>query len=163
MWKQVASACVRSQFSHVRLFTALWTVAHQAPLSMGFSRQYWKGLLCPPRGYLTHPRIKFMSLKVSCTCRWGGSEVKASACNAETWVWFLGWEDPLEKEMAPYSSTLAWRIPWTEKPGRLQSMWSQRVRYDWATSSHTHSLFTTSTTWEAQDYCNIHIKVGMEW
>ena len=40
----------------------------------------------------------------------------------ETWVQFLGWEDPLEKEMATHSSILAWRIPWTEEPGRLQSM-----------------------------------------
>ena len=37
----------------------------------------------------------------------------------ETWVWSLGWEDPLEKEMATHSSTLAWEIPWTEKPGKL--------------------------------------------
>ena len=37
----------------------------------------------------------------------------------ETWVLFLGWEDPLEKEMATHSSILAWRIPWTEEPGRL--------------------------------------------
>ena len=42
----------------------------------------------------------------------------------------LGWEDPLEKEMATHSSTLAWKIPWTEEPGRLQSMGSQRVRHD---------------------------------
>ena len=48
----------------------------------------------------------------------------------ETWVRSLGWEDPLEKEMATHSSTLAWKIPWTEKPGRLQSMGSQRVRHD---------------------------------
>ena len=42
----------------------------------------------------------------------------------------LGWEDALEKEMATHSSVLAWRIPWTEKPSRLQSMGSQRVRHD---------------------------------
>ena len=42
----------------------------------------------------------------------------------------LGWEDPLEKEMAMRSSTLAWKIPWTEEPDRLQSMGSQRVRHD---------------------------------
>ena len=48
----------------------------------------------------------------------------------ETQVQSLGWEDPLVKEMAPHSSTLAWKIPWTEKPGRLQSMGSQRVRHD---------------------------------
>ena len=48
----------------------------------------------------------------------------------ETWVQSLGWEDPLEKEMATHSSTLTWKIPWTEEPGRLQSMGSQRVRHD---------------------------------
>ena len=51
----------------------------------------------------------------------------------ETWVQTLGGEDPLEKEMATHSSILAWRIPWTEEPGGLQFMRSQRVRYDWAT------------------------------
>ena len=45
----------------------------------------------------------------------------------ETWVQFLGWEDPLEKEMATHSSILAWEIPWTEEPGGLQSTGSQRV------------------------------------
>ena len=52
----------------------------------------------------------------------------------ETWVQSLGWEYPLEKEMATHSSILAWRISWTEEPGRLQSTGSQRVRHDWATS-----------------------------
>ena len=59
----------------------------------------------------------------------------------ETWVRSLGREDPLEKEMATHSSILAWRIPWREEPGGLQSMGSQRVRHDWATSL-THSLIT---------------------
>ena len=48
----------------------------------------------------------------------------------ETQVRSLGREDPLEKEMAIHSSTIAWKIPWTEEPGRLQSMGSQRVRHD---------------------------------
>ena len=48
----------------------------------------------------------------------------------ETWVQPLGWEDPLEEGMATHSRTLAWRIPWTEEPGRLYSIGSQRVRYD---------------------------------
>ena len=48
----------------------------------------------------------------------------------ETWVRSLGREDPLEKEMATHSSTLAWRIPWREEPGRLPSMGSQRVGHD---------------------------------
>ena len=51
----------------------------------------------------------------------------------ETWVWSLGGEDPLEEGMATHSSILAWRIPWTEEPGGLQSMGSQRVGHDWAT------------------------------
>ena len=46
----------------------------------------------------------------------------------EMWVQSLGWEDPLEEEMATHSSILAWRIPWTEEPGGLQSRGSQRVR-----------------------------------
>ena len=57
----------------------------------------------------------------------------------ETWVWSPGWEDPLEKGMATHSSILAWRIPWTEKPGGLQSMGSQRIRHDWATNTHAHT------------------------
>ena len=48
----------------------------------------------------------------------------------ETWVRSLGWEDPLEKEMATHSSTLAWKTPWTEEHGSLQSMGSQRVGHD---------------------------------
>ena len=48
----------------------------------------------------------------------------------ETWVRYLGREDPLEKEMATHSSTLAWKIPWTEDPSRLQSMGSQIVGHD---------------------------------
>ena len=48
----------------------------------------------------------------------------------EAWVQALGREDPLEKEMAIHSSTIAWKIPWTEEPSRLQSMGSQRVGHD---------------------------------
>ena len=48
----------------------------------------------------------------------------------ETWIWSLGWEDPLEKEMATHSSILAWKISWTEEPGGLQSMGLQRVGHD---------------------------------
>ena len=51
----------------------------------------------------------------------------------ETWVRSLGLEDLLEKEISTHSSILAWKIPWTEEPGRLQSMGSQRVRHDWVT------------------------------
>ena len=57
----------------------------------------------------------------------------------EIQVWSLGQEDPQEKEMATHSNILAWKIPWMKEPGRLQSMRSQRVRDDWATSLE-HSL-----------------------
>ena len=57
----------------------------------------------------------------------------------EVWVWSLGWEDPLEKEMATHSNILAWGIPWTEEPGGLQSMGSQRVGHGWGTN--TNSVF----------------------
>ena len=60
----------------------------------------------------------------------GGSEVKASARNAGDLGSTLGQENPLEKEMATHSSILAWRIPWTEEPGGLQSTGSQRVGHD---------------------------------
>ena len=56
--------------------------------------------------------------------------VKRLSTMRETQVRSLGWEDPLEKEMAIHSSTAAWKIPWTEEPGRLQSMGSQRVGHD---------------------------------
>ena len=65
--------------------------------------------------------------------------VKHPPTMLENWVRSLGWEDPLEKEMATHSSTLAWKIPWTEEPGRLQSMGSQGVRHNGATV-HTHKL-----------------------
>ena len=57
----------------------------------------------------------------------------------ETWVQSLIWEGPLEKGMATHSSILIWEIPWTEEPGRLQSMGLQRVGHD-RSDSHTHSV-----------------------
>ena len=56
--------------------------------------------------------------------------VKRLSTMRETQVRALDWEDPLEKEMATHSSTIVWKIPWTEEPGRLQSMGSQRVGHD---------------------------------
>ena len=60
----------------------------------------------------------------------GAQMVKCLPAMEETRVRSLGQEDPLEKEMATHCSILAWRIPWTEEPGGLQSMWSQRVGHD---------------------------------
>ena len=76
----------------------------------------------------------------------------------ETWVWSLYWDDPLEKGMATHSSILAWRIPWTEEPGRVHSMGSQRVGHSWGTNTqththrHTHSMQGLSGTPICQPY-----------
>ena len=81
---------------------------------------------------------------VSLSFLWGplvAQKLKRLPAMRETWVRSLGREDPLEKEMATYSSILAWRIPWTEEPGGLQSTGLQRVRHDWATSLHFTSLW----------------------
>ena len=63
----------------------------------------------------------------------------------ETQVRFLSWEDPLKTGMATHSSILAWRIPWTEEPGGLQSMGSQRVRHNTVTTTTT---IPTSCVWD---------------
>ena len=63
----------------------------------------------------------------------------------EMWVRFLGQEDPLEEDIATHSSILAWEIPWTEEPGGLQSMGSQRLRHNWATEHY----LPTFSAWEA--------------
>ena len=68
----------------------------------------------------------------------------------ETQVRFRGREDPLEKEMAPHSSMLAWEIPWTEEPGGLQSMGPQKVRQDLATHTVVHSPEVGNTCLESQ-------------
>ena len=78
--------------------------------------------------------------------------VKHPPAIRKTQVRSLVWEDPLEKEMAIHSSTLAWKIPWMEEPYRLHSMWSQRVRHDLKTSFslsftfHFHSFISWTVT-----------------
>ena len=83
-------------------------------------------------------RVEFLSHVVILFNILGGllvaQMVKRLPAVRETLVRSLGWKDPQEKEMATHSSTLAWKIPRTEEPGRLQSIGSQRVGYDWATS-----------------------------
>ena len=71
--------------------------------------------------------------------------VKNLPAMQDTQVWSLGQEDPLEKGMATHSSILAWRIPWTEEPGGLQSMESKRVGHDWTTIL---SFFKEVTNWQ---------------
>ena len=78
------------------------------------------------------------SIKVTKVLSWASlvsQTVKSQPSEQETQVWPLGWEDPLEKGMATHSNILAWRIPWTEKSGSLQSMGLQRVRHNWVTNT----------------------------
>ena len=79
-------------------------------------------------------------------------KIKRLPAMQENWVRSLGQEDPLEKEMATHSSTVAWKISWTEKPGRLQSTGSQRVGQDWATS------LSFSWGWSPHDGISLLIK-----
>ena len=71
----------------------------------------------------------------------------------ESQVQFLSWEDPLEKEMATRSSVLAWRIPWTEEPGRLQSMGLQKVGQDLATKSPPELTIERSYQTHSHNLC----------
>ena len=123
-----------------------WSVAYQAPLSMEFCRQqYWSGLLFPSSEYFPNSGIKSMSPALagrfftsqppeklftissphslpSCNLSSLVAQmVKHLPTMRETRVQSLGREDLLEKEMATHSSILAWKIPWMEEPGRLQS------------------------------------------
>ena len=66
--------------------------------------------------------------------------VKNPPAKQETWIQSLGGEDLLVEEMATHSSILAWRIPWTEEPGRIQPMGSQRVGHDCVSNSFSHKI-----------------------
>ena len=120
-----------------------WTVARQAPLSMGFPRhEYWRGMPGPSPGIF---QTQGSNLQLSPELAGGffttespekpraslvAQRLKRLLAIQETWVRSLGWEDPLEKEMASHSNILAWRTPWMEEPGGLQSTGSQSVRHD---------------------------------
>ena len=110
-------------------------------------------LLSMKRKTINQGRICSSVTSVYLKARWAfphGSLVKNPPGNAGDAVWSLSWEDPLEKEKVIHSSTITWKIPWTEEPGRLQSMGSQRVRHDWATSLSPFFLLSkvsSSQTW----------------
>ena len=95
---------------------------------------------CLMRATLPYPCHSFNTVYQASNASLVAQLVKNLPAMQETWVWSLGWEDPLEKGMATHSSILSWRIPQTEEPGGLQSMWSRRVRYNWATNTFTNYL-----------------------
>ena len=86
--------------------------------------------------------------KANLGCFPGGSDGKESVCNAGARVLSLGQEDPLEKGMATHSSIIAWRIPWTEEPGGLQSRASHGVRHAWVANTFIlHTLLFYHGLW----------------
>ena len=91
------------------------------PEPWGLTWNIWF-ICCSRKQNLNDPKVRLSSLVAQM--------VKRLPAMQETRVRSLSWEDPLEKEMATHSSILAWKIPWTEEPGRLQSMGSQRVGHD---------------------------------
>ena len=124
----------------------LWLGSHWVPVQRpgqclpehpcyfpGVSRRAWiretyvQLLRCPDTHStgISGPQVAPALLRALCRGFPGGSDSKASAYNVGDQLQFLGREGPLEKEMAIHSSTLAWKIPWTEEPDRLQSMGSQ--------------------------------------
>ena len=119
----------RSGIANSSIYNFLWnfhTVFHSGCTNLHFHQQW---------------------IRVSFSSHWASlvaQRLKRLPPMWETWVWSLGREDPLEKEMATHSSILAWRIPWAEELGRLQSTGSQRVGHDWVTSLHF-----TSSEWVA--------------
>ena len=129
----------------------------RVPVQYGFS-QCWP-LLSPPDtptaecGFHLGPTASFLLelLVIALLSSLVPQTVKNPPAQQETRVQPLGWEDPLEKEMATHSRILAWRIPWTEEPGELQTMGSQRVRHMGAANTHTVSRQRIGPllTWEA--------------
>ena len=89
----------------------------------------------------------------------GGSLVKNLPARQMTRVWTLGWEDLLENEMATHSSIHAWRILWTEEPGRLHFMGSQRIRHDLVTKQQQYYL-QVSKCYLQGNYQNLHVLSG---
>ena len=81
----------------------------------------------------------------------------------KTQAWSLGWEDPLEKGMATHFSVLAWKIPRTEEPGKLQSMGLQRVRHNWSEWAHQHAYINDYIIYYYQCNININADFSASW
>ena len=109
---------------------------------MGFFNILWKWnighLSSRPKEISIEYQCKKISIKYQCKVpSLVAQMVKNPPAMWETSVWSLGWDNPLEEEMATHSSILAWEIPWTEEPGKVQSIVLQKIVHDWATK-HTH-------------------------
>ena len=108
---------------------------------MAFQPQIWK--LSWQQGKGSRQNLDVVCFRSNDLDFPGDSHGKESACNVGDVGWSLEWKDSLEKELATLSSVLAWRIPGSEEPGRLQSLGSQRVGRDQETKTHTHTYTHT--------------------
>ena len=142
-WCRIRNQGFRSQLPHIHLALRSWPT-HLTSLTLCFL--IWVIGVTPPLP-ASEMVVKFRWNNGHDSASQGLSLVaqliKNQLClpmqeTQETQVQPLGWEDPLEKEKATGTGILAWRIPWTEEPGGLQCMGSQRVRHDWATE-HAHA------------------------
>ena len=137
-------ACVLSCFSHVWLYAALWTVAARLLCQWGsLGKNTGVGCHALLQGIFQtqgcNPHLRSPALAgefFTASTIWEAPLVSCAVLSRFSHVWLFV---SIWTTMAPHSNTLAWELPWTEEPGRLQSMGSLRVAYDWATSL---SLFT---------------------
>ena len=150
-------ACMLSPFSHVQLLVTPQTSPPNSSIHRISQATVLERVAISFSRRSSQPRDGTRVSYVSCIGRWVlyhcvtwkpysdiqykwaslvAQMVKCLPAMRETWVQSLDQEDPLEKEMETHSNTLAWKIPWTEEPGRLQSTGSQRVGHDWESSLH---------------------------
>ena len=128
--------CVQAKLlNHVQLFVAPWTIDCQAPLSMGFSRlEYWSGLPLPTQGiFLTQG----FNLRLLHLLHFQVDSLSLAPPGKPTYM--LKYSHMLAQEMTIHSNILAWKIPWTEEPGQLQFVGSQRVKHNSAQHSTAFS------------------------
>ena len=130
-------------------FLSLWVLPPQTPVALPHLPQpQLLSLNIIQRCFKPFP---FFPSHVPLWLRWG-KNLPAMRETQEIQVWSLSWEDPLEKGMATHSSILAWRMPWTEEPGGLQSMGSQRVRQDWVTTLSFKPFLNLKTIFPPRKY-----------
>ena len=118
-------------------FLAFLTIGPHTLFSSSPRTYTWTSPRPHPSGAACHWKPPWSQQQASPMAQWQRIHLQMQETQ-ETQVWSLGQEDPLGEEMSTHSSILAWKIPWTEEPGRLQSTGLQRVRHDWLTK-HTHA------------------------
>ena len=108
-----------SSFSAIEVSSSIWRMHTGKQKSKNYPPQYIQYLIFHRLSTFNSQLVPIVGSLISLPMQ-------------EIQVWSLGWEDPLEKEVATHSNILAWKIPWIEEAGRLQPMGSKRVRHDWA-------------------------------